>query len=473
MTHNVDNPVIMNPGETGERYNRNLAILKRRFPTAATAAENAPDTVEIVPSKKGPLTGRAGKTSLHSFHDPVMEAEKFIASQGISDGCHVALLGIGLGHHLAPLLAVIGESGRIVAAEANAEVLKAAMRVIESVSILEDPRLTLVAGVDEESFLAALSSSCAELDQDKTKTIIFNPSFQLIPPDFSRARTAIEMVRMERRFPFIMGGREAENLRKNIPRLRSANGVNSLKGVAKGRGAFIVGAGPSLDRDVITLAAPHGCVIISTDTALPVLLNAGVTPDFVVTADPQPDSLHHFMLAGRFDLPLVLTPTANADVVEKCAGPVYAGFINTDRLPESAREMAGAMGAFISGGTVSALALETAIIMEASPVILVGLDFGWPGGECYAQGTFPELSGARPITGHGVIYDKNYFGGRLATSVALHSYRRSFEWVIQSTGARVFTLSAWGLPALGVAPISSPWETLPGGIHGSPSPSAD
>lgn len=454
----------MNPGETGGRYNRNLAILKRRFPETAAAVENAQDTVEIVPSKKGPLTGRAGKISLHSFHDPVTEAVKLIASQGVAEGSHVALLGVGLGHHLAPLLDVIGEGGRIVAAEANASVLKAAMRVIEDPAIVEDLRLTLVAGGDEESFLAQLSSSCAELDQRKAKTIIFNPSFQLIPPDFPRARTAIEMVRMERRFPFVMGGKEAENLRKNIPRLRSASGVNSLRGFARGRGAFIVGAGPSLDRDVITLAAPHGCVVISTDTALPVLLNAGVTPDFVVTADPQAESFHHFNLAGRFDLPVVLTPTANADVVEKCAGPVYVGFINADRLPQEAREMAGAMGVFNSGGTVSALALETAIIMQADPVILAGLDFGWPGGEYYARGTFPEMSSATPVNESGVIYDKNYFGGRLATSVALHSYRRSFEWVTQSTGARVFTLSAGGLPMLGVTPISSPWETLHGSV---------
>jgi hypothetical protein len=451
----------MSPCQTDERYARNLAILKRRFPLTATAVENAPETVELAVSKKGPLTGRAGKTSLHSFHDPVMEAQKFIASQGICEGNHVALLGVGLGYHLPPLLAIIGEGGRVVAAEANAGLLKAALRVIEDPAILEDHRLTLVAGADEESFLAALSSAYAGLDQDKTRTIIFNPSFQLIPPDFPRARTAIEMVRMERKFPFIMGGMEVENLRKNLPRLRLANGINSLSGIAKGRGAFIVGAGPSLDRDVITLSSPHGCVIISTDTALPALLNAGVTPHFVVTADPQAESLHHFNLAGRFDLPLILTPTANADVVEKWTGPIYTGFIKTDRLTQEALRMADEMGTFKSGGTVSALAFESAIIMGADPVILVGQDFGWPGGACYAKGTYPELAGAGMMTGAGVIYEENHFGARIPTSVALHSYRRSFEWVIQMTGARVFTLSASGLPAMGVAPISSPLEVVP------------
>jgi hypothetical protein len=450
--------------KTDERYNRNLAILKRRFPMAAVVVENAPDTVELAPSKKGPLTGRAGKTSIHSLHDPALEAQKFIASQGVSAGSHVALFGIGLGYHLPPLLAAIGKCGRVVAAEANTSLLKAALQALEDPAVLEDPRLTLVTGVDEESFLSALSFAWASLDQARTKTIIFNPSFQLIPADFSRTRTAIEMVRMERRFPFIMGGQEAENLRKNIPRLRLAKGVNSLKGVAKGRGAFIVGAGPSLDRDVITLAVHHGCVIISTDTALPALLNAQVTPHFVVTADPQAQSLHHFTLAGRFDLPLILTPTACAEVVEKWTGPIYAGFLNTDSLLEDLKEMAGELGVFKSGGTVSALALETAIIMEADPVILVGQDFGWPGGACYAQGTFPEQAGASPITESGIIYENNYFGERIATSVALHSYRRSFEWVIQTTGARVFTMSACGLPVGGVTPISSPLEVCSGGV---------
>jgi hypothetical protein len=454
----------MNSAQTVERYNRNLAILRRRFPMAAVAVASAPDTVELVPSKKGPLTGRAGKISIHSFHDPVMEAQKFVASQGVSSGSHVALFGIGLGHHLAPLLAIIGNGGRVVAVEANASILKAALRVIENPAVLEDPRLTLVAGVDEERFLEELSAAFAGLDADRTKTIIFNPSFQLIPPGFTRTRTAIEMVRMERKFPFIMGGIEAENLRKNLARLRSANGINSLRGIAKGRGAFIVGAGPSLDRDVITLSAPNGCVIISTDTALPVLLNAGVAPHFVVTADPQAESLRHFSLAGRFDLPLILTPTASADILEKWTGPVYAGFIRTDRLTDEALRMADTMGTFKSGGTVSALAFEAAIIMGADPVILVGQDFGWPGGRCYAQGTYPEQAGADYMTMPEIIYEENHFGQRIPTSVSLHSYRRSFEWVAQTTGARVFTLSTWGLPAKGVAPISSPLEVVPGGI---------
>lgn len=451
----------MTTGQTAERYSRNLAIIKRRFPMAAMAVENAPDTVELAPSKKGDLTGRAGKISLHSFHDPALEAEKFIASQGVGDGCHVALLGVGLGYHLARLLAIVGGSGRVVAAEANAETLKAAMRVIEDPSALEDPRLTLVAGVDEEAFLSELSAGYAGLDQDKTKTIIYNPSFQLIPPAFSRTRTAFEMVRMERKFPFIMGGIESENLRENMPRLRLAKGVNSLIGIARGRGAIIVGAGPSLDKDVIALTAPHGCVIISTDTALPALLNAGITPHFAVTADPQAESLNHFTLAGRFDLPLILTPTASSAVVERWTGPIYAGFIKTNRLTQEALDMAGQMGTFKSGGTVSALALEAAIIMGADPVILAGQDFGWPGGVCYAQGTVPQVAGVGMITGPGVIYEENHFGSRIPTSVSLHAYRRSFEWVIQMTGARVFTLSASGLPARGVTPISSPMEVAP------------
>ncbi|MBF0635486.1 MAG: DUF115 domain-containing protein, partial [Nitrospinae bacterium] len=329
-------------------------------------------------------------------------------------------------------------------------------------STLEDPRLTLVAGKNEAIFLSTLSSACASLDQNRAKTVIFNPSFQLIPKNFTRTRTAIELVRMERRFPFVMGGIEAENLQRNMSRLRSAKSVNSLKGAAKGRGAFIVGAGPSLDRDVITLSAPHGCVVISTDTALPALLSAGVTPHFVVTADPQAQSLHHFTFAGRYDLPLILTPTASSQVVEKWVGPMYAGFVNTDRLSGDAKELADRLGGFKSGGTVSALALETAIIMEADPVILVGQDFGWPGGECYAQGTFSERADARPIIEPGVIYGTNHFGQQIATSVPLHSYRRSFEWVIQTTGARVFTLSACGLPARGVTPISSPLEVISG-----------
>ncbi|MBI4666875.1 MAG: motility associated factor glycosyltransferase family protein [Nitrospinae bacterium] len=440
-----------------DRYTKNLMALEARFPTAATAVRGAGDDVEILPSRKGVPTGKLSGSYLHSAYDPMDEAIKFTRGHGLGPGDHVALYGMGLGHHLKPLLDIIGPQGLLVVAEANAAILKAALAVVDDPAVLNDPRLTVVAGSGEAEFLSQWAKALAALDTERTRVVIFSPSLRNMPAGFNMARRAVEMVRMERRFPVIMGEVENENFRRNLPRIKKSAGVSALRGTLTGRGAFVVGAGPTLDRDIVELCRNSPMAIFSSDTACPVLLSAGITPHMVFTADPQPVSRWHFDLAGRYDIPLVLPPTACANLVGSWSGPLYFGFPAPERHKDPARSWMRSMGVFEGGGSVSAYALETAFMAGASHVVLAGQDFGYPWGRVYATGCLPDWSQVS-MSQEGLARERNYFNnGTTLTALALYSYRRAFEDLIRAhDGTRVYTLSAHGVALEGVEAIPSP-----------------
>ncbi len=305
-----------------------------RFPSALAAIDGVAP-LPLTPSKAGPPTASAGEKFLHSSYDPIREAEKFVASQTIAPGGKVFLYGVGLGYTLPPLLNALGPTGQLVAAEPNASALATAMSLLDP-TIWADPRLTLVAGATEETFLSELARAFATLG-DPVTVALWPPSVATAPPDWQGVRTAVEMIRMERRYAFVMGGSAETNHDANLPRLLGERGLRSLAGRLNGAMTFVVGAGPSLDRDMVHLAAHRErAFLIASDTAFPALIREGIEPDLLVSVDPKPETLDHFVLADRFDLPLAVLPTVAAELVSRWEGPLFVGFRGVERYPAEA-----------------------------------------------------------------------------------------------------------------------------------------
>jgi hypothetical protein len=434
----------------------------RRLGAVTTVAEALAGVAPLAttPSKAGPTTVEVDGRFVHSRYDPVAEAEKFVDAQRIAPGDTIFLYGVGLGYHLPFLLDAVGPTGRLLAAEANASLLATALPLIDEAT-REDPRLTLIAGSDEASFLRRLAAAFARVGDDG-KVVIHPGAAAAAPPRWEKVATAVEMIRMERRFPFLMGGAERANRAANLERLFAGRGIVSLTGLLRGAPAIVVGAGPSLDRDIAAVAAVAGkAAVIVADTAFPPLLAAGIEPTLVVTVDPKSASLYHFDLAGRTDLPLAAAAGAHPALLARWTGPLFFGFTGPDRYPPEARRwIERRIGFFTAGGSVSAMALELALIMGAGAVTAVGQDFSFPAGRAYADGTAPAILGftlaAVPVADRRTEVDP--FGRPVVTTVALTGYRREFERLALSTPVSVTTLSTFAPPTPGVPLVHIPHE---------------
>lgn len=158
----------------------------------------------------------------------------------------------------------------------------------------------------------------------------------------------------------------------NIPELIRSPGVTHLQNCFPGIPAIIVGAGPSLSKNLGALAeVGDRAVIICTNTALNTLLKNNIEPHIVLMTDSLSIVYDRFLKG--------LTPR-DAFFVASCPSPLY-------RVSEIPRkfvfysyqpEIFGEKGFLDQGGAVATTGYSLAKLMGNNPIILIGADFSSP-----------------------------------------------------------------------------------------------
>ncbi len=144
----------------------------------------------------------------------------------------------------------------------------------------------------------------------------------------------------------------------------------------------IVAPGPSLAKNAHLLRELRGrAVVAAFSHSLRPVLAAGVTPDLVITVDPQ-DVRYHFAGCDVSNTCLVNAVTSHPSLFELGAArcmTVSANCSLDDWMFEAFGEEAGAPG----GGSVATTAFSLALRWGCSPVVFVGLDLSFPNGDYY------------------------------------------------------------------------------------------
>jgi hypothetical protein len=175
----------------------------------------------------------------------------------------------------------------------------------------------------------------------------------------------------------------AKNIMRNIERMTSTVIATKLVNPLENIPAFIVGAGPSLDKNAHLLpeCAKHG-VIFGLDMSASAITAQGVEPDVMVSLESKGMSK---CLTYKQDKPyniLAVDITAapeNWDVDHKRR----VCFTNSDpAYSEIITELGGVPLAF--GGSVSLTAFALAYYWGCNPIILLGQDLAYTGQRTYA-----------------------------------------------------------------------------------------
>ena len=169
-------------------------------------------------------------------------------------------------------------------------------------------------------------------------------------------------------------------LEENISFVKNDGDVFSLYGKATGKPVVVVAAGPTAESQFEWMRSkrPEQCVLV-VSTALSPLLSAGIVPDAVLVIDPKDEILDHFEHIDREALrhvPLVYLPTVRADVLNAWPGPRLTAYIKRERFERIRKTYP--KGVLHCEGTVTHVAVDLAVRMGASSIILVGTDFSFP-----------------------------------------------------------------------------------------------
>ncbi|UCD35464.1 MAG: glycosyltransferase [Nitrospiraceae bacterium] len=125
-------------------FEKNIACLEQAAPDLARKLRHDAGSTdcELVHTKTGYPSLRAGRISLHSFYNPMKEACEWAGhyQEEISRAQHIAVLGFGLGYHVMQLLSQV--DCPVTVFEPRADVLQKAFSALDLTSVLK--KITLV-----------------------------------------------------------------------------------------------------------------------------------------------------------------------------------------------------------------------------------------------------------------------------------------------------------------------------------------
>ena len=178
----------------------------------------------------------------------------------------------------------------------------------------------------------------------------------------------------------------------NAPFLSQAPSALHLQGAFRGVPAFIVGAGPSLAKNVDLLrdAGKKG-LIFATNTSGRALDRAGVVPQFLGCIESLDLSRFFEGLSFLERSIRLLSFTSHPRHFTVKDGPILTVHELMPQVSAPFDRLYGRSALPVCGSVSTAL-MALAVRLGCSPIVMVGQDFAFPGGQAYAQGTVFEGS---------------------------------------------------------------------------------
>ncbi|MEB2344424.1 MAG: DUF115 domain-containing protein [Deltaproteobacteria bacterium] len=381
-------------------FERNLARLRRAHPALAAAVAAADSAaIAAVQGPTGATTLVEGGRQIASAYDPAGEGAAQAEVLAASPVDLLVAVGFGLGYHLETFLAR-RPAARVLVHEPSPARLRAALALRGELPWLSDPALAFAADPDElarafaQRYVAGLAVR-----------VFLHPSLQALAPDAARA--ALGRVADTKRSADLVAGTRIAMMEtwaalaiENAPALAATPSAAVLFDAFAGVPAVVAAAGPSLDRQLETLAqARKQVLLIAIGQALPALRRAGIEPDLVHVVESKDVSGQLVDGGPAESLALVVPPSVHPRVF---ATPVRARFVGYPEPNGLACWLARGFGErrWLPGGaTVAQSAVHLAAHLGADPILLVGQDLAFTDGRVYARGSAYDMVSLRTLGG--------------------------------------------------------------------------
>lgn len=192
---------------------------------------------------------------------------------------------------------------------------------------------------------------------------------------------------------------------------------------------FIVGAGPSLDKNIDELKRAKGKgFIIACDTAVKPLLVHGIVPDLYVLVDGL-KPVHLIKAEGTETIPLLTSVTATYGFLDQ--NKAIKIFYNENELLVNKLfyQNGKSLATMPCGGSVATSAFAFAYLIGMKNIVLVGQDLALTGDYVHAKGTFDKTDDK--ADGHDTFLVDGNYDEKVSTRGDFYSYLKWFEYYIE------------------------------------------
>lgn len=408
---------------------------------------------------------------LHSKYDPQEEARRVLASdffQTKEAHSRCIFAGLGLGY-LATQYIERFPAAETVMIEPDTAAFVCFLAARRRASFFRQQQLSLLIGTTPEeaaSFLAATGWNKRNLFKSaafsETRKDWYEAFFTLL--ERNRMKNSINAKTLER-----FGTLWLKNTVKNLEMLCSTAKIGCFHNAFPDASAVVLAGGPSLTAHLELIQKhQHNFLIIAVDTAVRACARAGITPDFILSFDPQYwnylhtaglDTAQSILISEAAVFPAVLRQQYRAVFLSNSSAP-FARYLESTTREARDGVSTAVDETLAAGGSVATTAWDFARYIGATTIIMAGLDLAYPHKQTHFAGsTFEEAvhtrsSRVEPAEQANVnsLYaafpalHKDYAGGAVLTDRRMQLY----AWWFESTLAKYAEIKTYNLMPQGV-----------------------
>lgn len=357
------------------------------------------------------VTSGEQKIYLHSNENPAGCAKPFIDVYYDVYKDDYVIYGLGLGYHCKEL------AGRdidlhITIIENDIRMIQLAMTYTDMSWYFKHPGIKIIYDADWKEWSKALKAA-------ENKVVLFHrPSVRRIKNEVVKQQ--IQKFLVHEGSMRVRSDRMVQNFRFNVKHCELD--LSKPEQQFKGKNVIIVGAGPSLDKNVHLLKElPQDYLVLAMGAVCRKLYNMGVSMDYIIITDPKELSDGQIKGVENSDIPMILLSTATKGVTRNYHG---RKFMLCQKGFEDAERLAGEKGLmlFETGGSVATTAVDMCIRFQAARIVLIGQDLAFTGNRNHAAGARDE--GIADYDD--MIMVEDVYGNPVPTSRPFLMYR---EWI--------------------------------------------
>ena len=351
-----------------------------------------------------------------------------------------AITGFGDGSHVRYFLNESSSGTNFLVAEKDPVLLRETFARFDCSDLLSDERLMLGTGdLDDDYFKDIQGAALTGLSE--VNCIVFSPLHSVDESYYDKMRNELVRQYLVIRPLMEVNVRTATNIQentlKNLIHVADAPDIGELSGAYEDVPFVLVGAGPSLDESIDFLKKiKDKAIIVASNSPFRKLINAGIEPHLVVTADPMAPTLAGFEnLNYEHAVPMACPFSAYPEIVSRFSGRILT-WSTFNPIVDYVKDILGKKEGtkILEKGTVSGCILDISKLLGCKRVYFVGQDMCVrDDGRYYSDDTSYSDSGAHYASSNkgqrlpGNTQEKVLVEGRLFV------YLKTFEQFIKES----------------------------------------
>lgn len=359
------------------------------------------------------------------------DVEKFINNLNITNiESDFVILGLGSGEHILSLISKSSSSSRILIVEPNSSVIKKFLSINYSKEILSNDNIILLL-YNSEDISEMLGGFLNPYNVANTKCGVFANYGEMYPEVFTGIyETFINIQKstiVDLNTHIVHSHHFFKSFINNLKFIIKSPRINCIKDAYKNMPAVIISAGPSLIKNVHKLKEfQENFIIITGGRTLKLLMDTGITPDFVCVIDPDTPALDVMKDSLKCNVPLVYSEFTSYEVLEKYSGEKV--FFTDSGMGDSTRNLFEEdIDNIYEAGSVAHVCTGLAQYLGCTAIIFVGQDFAYTDDKEHFDG-----ESAKKTSNKNMIYVKDINGEKIKTDKILNFYRLGIERFIDA-----------------------------------------